>query len=365
MKWMMLTSCGTSVLTNRAETALRSLAITHANAKADMDVPDPDREILSRWLLQVRAEFPAVSLDEAGERSAELNTIRLFYQGRIGKAGNDHHVLLCTDTWLGRCSAEIIRDWLLGRGISSEILPGKDLQTAHLQSFQLALSELAVYCAETIPTYRERKYSIAFNLSGGFKSTLGFLHTLGMFYADEIIYAFQAGDELLKIPRIPIAITNESDIRENLETIRRLAHDLAVDDTGGIADGLLIRMGDSCALSPWGYLVWEQAKSRIYGEKVHPPPSRKVMFSDSFVSDIQGLQEKRVRIINVQIDRLVCHLEKKERPNPSSLDFKQVKGRPVKDATHELDAWSDLDAGRMFGHFKGDVFVLVRLRKHL
>lgn len=34
-------------------------------------------------------------------------------------------------------------------------------------------------------------------------------------------------------------------------------------------------------------------------------------------------------------------------------------------STHEMDAWADLDAKRIFGHFEGGIFVLDKLEKGL
>ena len=43
-----------------------------------------------------------------------------------------------------------------------------------------------------MPGYRQSHYRVVFNLVGGFKSLQGYMNTLGMFYADEIIYIFEA-----------------------------------------------------------------------------------------------------------------------------------------------------------------------------
>jgi hypothetical protein len=56
------------------------------------------------------------------------------------------------------------------------------------------------WCQDTLPGYRESGYHIVFNLTGGFKSIQGWMQTLGMFYADEIVYIFETGKELLPGP---------------------------------------------------------------------------------------------------------------------------------------------------------------------
>ena len=82
-----------------------------------------------------------------------------------------------------------------------------------------------------------------------------------------------------------------------------------------------------------------------------------------FIEDVQSLPPERKKIINERIDELAKCLNTKNY-NPPSLDFKPLK-TPYKCSTHELDAWSDLDARRIFGHFEKRVFVLDRLDKGL
>ena len=62
------------------------------------------------------------------------------------------------------------------------------------------------------------------------------------------------------------------------------------------------------------------------------------------------------------LDDLARYLETGQ--DQRSFDFKPLKGVPLP-PTHEMDAWADQDAKRIFGHYEGQVFVLDRLDKAL
>ena len=78
----------------------------------------------------------------------------------------------------------------------------------------------------------------------------------------------------------------------------------------------------------------------------------------------EPLAADRLELINNRIDQLNKHLADNHY-NPPSLDFKQLKGKSMAPSTHEIDAWSDQDAKRIFGHFEGRIFVLDKLDKGL
>src|SRR5699024_1659300 len=139
--------------------------------------------------------------------SAELNGILTFYEDKLHKRQQDQHYLLCTDTWLGEQTAQLVKFWLEKHGLGVQLYRQSDLKTEDLTSFQLALSEIVKKFSVIIEGYCNQEYYIVFNLTGGFKSVQGFLQTLAMFYADEAIYIFETGTELLRIPRLPLQMS--------------------------------------------------------------------------------------------------------------------------------------------------------------
>lgn len=240
-----------------------------------------------------------------------------------------------------------------------------DLQTRDLDAFRIAMSELVEWCETNIPLYRQRKYRIIFNLTGGFKSVNGFLQALAMIYADEAIYVFESEADLLTLPRLPIQVVETDVVRRELLKFRRLANRLNVDNTDGIAETLLWLIDEKTCLSPWGELIWQRARTNIYEDRLWESPSNKIRFGNNFEKSINGCKKDRLYLLNLRLDDLAVHLEAPEGANVRRLDLKKLQGKAVAGSTHELDAWSDADTKRIYGHFEGDVFVLDRLDKAL
>ena len=373
-----LSPCGTSLWTNGADEVERKLLTTHANVGKPEEVPEADRVLLQARMDAARAGMlttDGLSVEEqnkiAARKSAELNGI-LKLCGGTPAAGQDYHLLLCTDTWLGEQSALLVADWLRMRHVSVEVKRQRDLQTRDLAAFRMALSELVQWAETTLNAYRESRYKIVFNLTGGFKSVQGFLQSLGMFYADETVYIFENSTDLLRIPRLPVRLATEETVREHLQLFRRLNLRLPVPAPTPIPETLLLEYEEQTELSVWGQVAWEQARRTLYREKVWPSPSEHIRFGERFLASVQSLPPDRCFIVNQQLDELARFFESKldSKYNLSSLDFKELRGNPIPPATHELDAWHDLDARRVFGHFAPEeasshIFILDRLDKAL
>ncbi|MCS6958619.1 MAG: putative CRISPR-associated protein [Pseudanabaenaceae cyanobacterium SKYGB_i_bin29] len=361
-----ISPCGTSILTNGATEEQRRLCICHANVRKPEEVSETDRQVLLSRIDEVQQKLIGADVETAAKMSAELNGIITFYSRKVEQK-QDFHYLVCTDTWLGEVTAELVQTWLLDKVTSQvQIYRQKDLRTANLLEFQFALSELVGWIDETVTGYRNSNYQIVFNLTGGFKSVQGFLQALANFYADETIYIFENATELLRIPRMPVRMIVEEEIKNNLQTFRRLAENLPVteQEVSSIPDILLLEIDGRYGFSAWGELQWRQIKDSIYSQEILPSPSPKIRYGDRFLDSTKGLMTDRYVILNCRIDQLACYLERPDQPNPNSLDFKLIKN-PYPPSTHEMDAWSDLDAKRLYGHFEDNVFVLDRLDKHL
>ena len=360
-----LSPCGTSLLTNQADNTERMLVSKYANFKDAKDVPTEDRTILEDLIKRVEEKVISADLELASRMSAELNGIIKLYQGKFN-SNHDEHNLLCTDTWLGETTAKLVEYWLKSRVNIVNINRQKHLQTKDIESFQTALSEIVSWSQDTIPGYRQGGYHVVFNLTGGFKSVQGFLQTLAAFYADETIYIFETSKDLLRIPRLPIEMVADKAVYDNLTAFRRLSMDLPITTTANIPEMLLLKMGDMVDLSAWGELIWKQTKEQIYSQGLQPSPSEKLKYGGNFEKSLQGLSADRLVLINTRIDQLAkCLEEGKEKYNPNSLDFKQLEKDPCPPSTHEIDAWSDGGAYRMFGYYDGSCFILDKFRKHL
>lgn len=371
-----LSPCGTSLLTNQGSDIERKLVSKYANAKHKYEILSEDVQQLEDLIARVTEKVKSADYQLASRMSAELNTIIKLYDGRVVNPSttlrvnversrdvknNDYHQLICTDTWLGESTAKLVAMWLQERGLIAEVKRQLDLQTKDINAFQLALSEIVQWCEETIPGYKQAGYRIIFNLTGGFKSVQGFLQTLATFYADETVYIFETATDLLRIPRLPVEMNAENTVRQHLNVFRRLAMGLPVANIDGVPETLIMQIDNTICFSPWGSLVWGKTKEKIYQEGLYPSPSAKLKFSSNFERSVKGISPDRLGLVNNRLDQLSKCLETKGEYNPPSLDFKALKGNPCPPSTHELDAWSDGDAQRIFGHYKGDCFVLYKL----
>ena len=365
---LILSPCGTSILTNKVDNKLRPLIFKHANTPEP--ISGPEGEFLKKRLKERRELLLQLSPEEASEISAEINGIFRIYQGKISSGSKDIHILIATDTWLGRETARMVETWLRYQGVTNvqvwDDIAG--LRTDSLDNFHCAVSGLVRRLHESLSGYKDKGFKIIFNLTGGFKSIQGILQTLSQFYADEAVYIFETGEELLRIPRLPLVLDVLPSIRKNLTVWRRLALGLPVkpDVCRSIPDSFLLSLGEEITLSPWGELIWQQCKQKIYQERFWEPPSERITFSEEFAKDVNDLPPDRRYEINKRMDELALHLEREKYYNPRSLNCHPLKGKPVPDCTHEIYAWSDRDARRIFGVCHGHKrFEIKKLEKHL
>ncbi len=346
-----LSSCGTSLLTNGCDGETRSLVFAHANAPKPIGVKEGER--LYRHLEERRRLVGNLPPSEAARYSAEVNGLLHLYEGDFSKGEKDAHVLLATDTWLGEETAHMVAHWLRTQGIGHvevwDDIGG--LRTDDLYNFHAAIADLAIRLAEVVPGYRDKGYRVIFNLTGGFKSIQGVLQTFSQFYADEAVYIFETSTELLRIPRLPVVLDVLPVIREHMRAWRRLALRLPVtyDECAGIPDVFLLKLDKEVALSPWGELVWQHSKKELYQERFWDPPTHAVTWTEKFEKAVARLPSDRLFEINKRMDELALHLERPDHPNPSSLNCHKLEGNPKPGCTHEIYAWSDRDAKRIYG----------------
>ena len=357
---IILSSCGTSILTNQANGDLRNLIIRLANCK-EAELAKEEKQKLDNHAQQRQNLLTnAADLEEVKKLSAELNGVITYYGDDLNQAnrGADQHFLVVSDTYLGEKVGETVQLWLESRGFNVQILRFPGFVTNDLESFRDAMTQLVQWCQETLEGYRESGYHIAFNLTGGFKSAQGFLQTIGMFYADESFYIFETGT-LLTIPRLPVTLDTDVTVEKHLDTFRQLSQDIEMSpkDCAGIPETLLLEIDGEVGLSVWGKLVWEQTKKQIYGRKLLEPLAG-LIYSEGFRKNVskQNLTPGYLATLNERLDELY-HYVIRNGPNLQSLDCKALKGNPKPPSTHECDIWSG-DERRLFGHYEGKNFVI-------
>lgn len=366
---VVVSTCGTSALTNKADAAMRALLRDHANATA-LSLPADQRQQFEAWIAQRRAELAGAAPAAAAALSAELHGVVRINGGVLPapRSGKQHHVLLPTDTFLGRAAVSLVEEWLQARGMTTSRMEVPGLRTDDLADFQAALGRLVYDCDESLPRYRAQGWRIVFNLVGGFKAIQGFMQTVGLFYADESVYIFESGDALMRLPRLPIRLDVDGELRAHAQAYRRLARGevLAVAACAGISETALEVLDGQAWLSPWGRLCWSQGKQALYGEALCAPLSPRLQVSATARRAFDKLETQRKVLVNAKLDELAWHLdERSAETNPKSLSFKPLKGQGQPPATHECYAWSDQDAWRILGHYEDERFVVDDIRKHL
>lgn len=356
---LILSTCGTSLLTNLAGEQ-RKLVTQYANAKTAEAVPEADRASLQALIEKLDPTLEKDSPEDLAKASAELNGLIRLGGGRLPDA-SDLHWLVCTDTWLGEAAAHAIAGVLKRHGGNVEPRRITDLQTSDLAEFRLAMSELAQLCAEELTGYRHGGWRVVFNLTGGFKSVQGYMQALGMLYADESIYVFESGDQLLRLPRLPVELDAEAAVDRHKTEFRRLAVDLPVtaaevsDDPGS----LFMVVDNQATPTVWGKLIWHLVEPKLRSNELLLPLTPRLRFGDRFRDTLKGLSPDQLRQLNTRLDELARRLEDPQF-NPARLDFKKLQV-PRKGSTHECDAWAQSPAPRLFGHYEDEVFVVDRL----
>jgi len=355
--------CGTSLLTGGANNQVRSLISKYANYKYLEEIDQKDRTLLLNRISEVRDVILKLSPKDIVRYSAELNALVKYYNGILKQ--EDYHFLLCTDTFLGEQTATMIKEWLEKNNITNvQLYRQKDLQTDNIEAFQLALSELVDTFDRMLPGYKEKNFHIVFNLTGGFKSVQGFLQAIGMFYADEIIYIFESGSSLLKIPKLPVKIDTQGVIEQNITLFRQLELRLITCNDAKVLPEIFITcFEEDVDFSPWGKIAWLRAKDSLYQKKLWPEPTNKIKFSEKFKKQINRLSSDKIREVNIRIDDLVLALAGNEK-KLNRLRFKQIKGKPKDKSDYEFYAFTGTDK-RCYGHFEEEVFVIDELGEHL
>jgi len=358
-----LTTCGTSILTNGASSEDRSLVGKTANHReADLDAAQ--RAALDALRSLRTNELADATPERAARLSAELNGILSHYAFNPSAEAKrrDVHYLLASDTHLGRMTRDLAAEWLRAFGFAQVVpLDVADLRTSSLDEFRSGTSDLTSTLDQIVSEHRNSGHRIHFNLTGGFKSVNAFIQLLGALWADEVFFVFESSRELMRIPRLPFKLDAERTVSEHLPTFRRLAAvgSAPIADLTDFPDGLLLTLGSEACLSQWAEAVFASLRHHIYSTEIHPSWTDGVRFGPSFLKSTAGLPPDRLRLINERIDDLARLVHTGH--NIKRLDLKPIKGKPQDDSTHEADAWSDGSADRLFLHKDSQVWTLDRL----
>lgn len=293
MQTTLISTVGTSLLTNNTEQEVRKLLTQTANA-TETALTGEQKTVIENRVAAVRAQLMQASSQTVAPFSAELN-------GAVAVAAQEtivSHYLLHTDTFQGRITAGLVAEWLRANYPGASVTPYclEHLNTATQESFEKGMDSLLQWCDATIPALRESQQHIIFNLCGGFKSVQAFTQTLGMIYADEIVYIFEgAGASLIRIPRLPLQWQPPTD--EQAALLARLVHgdtDETADTVRGLPEAYLSSLDEnSFCISYWGKAAWLAMRRTIFADRLLPQPG--LVYEPSFVADFKRNPNPQLR----------------------------------------------------------------------
>ncbi len=299
-----LSTVGTSILTNQIRNDDPSGWRRLLRDSANRHVEELDSETVTVIdTLGDRALEKLLQEDSQLNRriSAELNGIYGIYNGKLPQNGPDQHCLICTDTAQGQKTGELVEDFLKEHGVSVSSYTPEGLSTKDTAAFTIGIKDLIRWLEENVPWRRDSGYHVIFNLVGGFKSLQGYMNTFGAFYADEVIYIFEAETaDLITIPRLPIQI--------DTTVIEEHVTEFALMDAGklyprrGVKDipETLLEFIDEAddqtyaGLSAWGTLIWNRAKSDLLAKRLLPFP--RLEYAKTFRDDFNDENDPKARL---------------------------------------------------------------------
>lgn len=283
---LILSTVGTSILTNKLGEQEKMKLSENANLQENQYSKDA-LTLVSYIVETLRTKLQDAKEADLKRLSAELNGILGVYEGVFPEKNQDMHVLIATDTYQGKITAEIIGNFLQNKGIQSMVYAPKNLTTKNKNNFINGVKDLLHWLEKTldIENYKTQGYEIIFNLTGGFKSLQGYLNTIGMFYADRLVYIFEAGGELIEIPKLPVEI-NPQIFKENATEFALMSADYPCEAINISKIMLEEYEKNTFLLSEWGILAWNKVKKQILAEKLLAFP--KLHFEESFKKDFQN-----------------------------------------------------------------------------
>ena len=346
-----LTSIGLSILTNYIRNKTDLNIYKYSNLK---QLDDKIKSEIDRFIVEIKERIKVANNEELKRMSAELNALITF--NKFDK--NDNHFLLHTDTYIGIKCAEIIKEFLEQKGLVVNLYTANDLNTNSLEEFQIALGDLAKGLSEILQGYKS--YKIIFNLTGGFKGINSFLQTMASLYADESIYIFETGDELLRIPKLPITI-DENFFISNFKELREI--ELGLAKKVKIVDSMYIKIEDEITFSAWGELVWQKFKLSFYEKNLLEFVTDKIKYSKDFIKDFESLNPSEKYQINKSLEKLEEFVLGGS--NLKSLNYHSLSGQISQKYSNEFYPFDGNDSRRVYCNEKNGKIIIEKIDKHL
>lgn len=308
---LVISTIGTSLLTNQVKERIDPKdwkECLNGTANYTYEYIDKyEQDVLKIILtLKERAEkqlFDDISdITEIRNISAELNGICGLYDERLELGITDTHILITTDTAQGEIAAKLIESFLKSKNISNVILwVQPELSLASTTVFTESMAKLIPVIQETIQKYKIDKHQICFNLVGGFKALQGYFNTIGMFYADEIVYVFEGSNhQLIKIPKLPIKIDIEKVEKYKVQLAMMAVGEIPAfwEEAKKVPQEWILVIDREMTLSTWGQLIWNQCCQEFLGKQLLPFP--RIEYKSTFLDDYRKIENTLDEKIKLQ-----------------------------------------------------------------
>lgn len=306
---LVISTVGTSLLTNQIDSKSKSQSkwssrlqdtanLTEKEIKKGSDI----EEIIQELKQRAENKLEKANTIEIKEASAELNGIYGLYEDQLENGKLDHHLLITTDTAQGQVTANIVNFFLLKQktkkrlSLEVEVHTPENFSTANNKVFNQGIDDLLDWLDKRVKEYKEQKYEIYFNLVGGFKALQGCMNTIGMFYADKIIYVFEgASSNLITIPRLPITV-DYSRLTDHVPTLALLdaGAGLLPSKTENIPEAMIAEIDGKMTISNWGQLIWNQCKNDFLCQELQDFP--RISYEGTFKKDYKTISKAKEKV---------------------------------------------------------------------
>jgi putative CRISPR-associated protein (TIGR02619 family) len=347
---LIISTCGTSILANHLDDEKRKW-FKGVSKLLESEASKEDKRRLDELQEEVKSKLKGMDDTELCKSSAELNGILSILKEPEYKGAHKPvlHYLIQTSTLAGKRTAEIVKQVLEARGMTVvSVLSPSDLHVSSQDRFLSGLSELTRDIRKTVKDYKDQKYEIVFNLTGGWKSLNSYLQALGMLYECTCAYIYEEVDSaLIKIPRMPVKLAEDEEFRNNLEVFRKLhvGYELTRDYMKDVKEVLYYSAGDDIALTPWGEKAWSDSWRGLYKSELFSPLSPKLKFTDQAKKDAKRKDVTGDNRCNANhaFDTLSAYLDGIIKEMPVKFKFEKII---ASNGYRRLRLWSDGSTGR-------------------
>ena len=353
---LLVTTCGTSILTNGGDPATNKWLRDIAN-RTDAELDSAERQRLADLVAHRTAALAAMTPAEQCRQSAEINGIYAVL--RDWQPTRVDHLLIHSDTAAGRATAQLVEGVLDALDTPPQLITAGGLRTSDPADFRAALPDLTQQVREFAVSARTAGSDVVFNLTGGFKSVNAYLQAIGMLLADVCVFLFESESALMRIPRAPLREYAAADLEPHRELFRRLAlgYQVTTADTQGVPDALLFEVDGLVQMSPWADLLWAEHRDSFYRAELLPPLSPSLRCEPALARTFAGLHADRRIQVNTALDEASVQRDRLRKPK-TEYEIKQLRANPKPPYTHEIDIGRNDGLCRLFARMvDGDLVI--------